>query len=77
MPQNGRNDAKTSSILLMQLDNNIMGISVEFSKPKDATPGKGSAGLQSQMGGFCTTVSAIMEASKAIENESLVKKSIG
>lgn len=54
-----------------------MGISVEFSKPKDATPGKGTAGMQSQMGGCCTTVSAIMEASKAIENESLVKKSIG
>ena len=45
-----------------------MGISVEFSKPRDPTPGKGSAGMPTQLGGCCTTVSALMEANKAIGN---------
>lgn len=55
-----------------------MSITVEFPEPRlRASPAKGTAGLQTHIGGVCTTVSAIKEASKAIGNESLVKKSIG
>ena len=54
-----------------------MSITVELSKPKDATPAKGSAGLHTQVGGAATTVSGLMEASRAIGNAGLVKKAIG
>lgn len=54
-----------------------MAISVEFSTTKDAVPAKGSAGLTTQMCGSCTTVSGIMEGSKATGNASLVKQHIG
>ena len=53
------------------------GISVEFSTPKKVEPSKGTAGLKTQLGGSCTTVSAVMEASKATGNSKLVKKHIG
>lgn len=52
-------------------------ISVEFSTPKKVEPSKGTAGLKTQLGGSCTTVSAVMEASKATGNPNLVKKHIG
>lgn len=54
-----------------------MSMKVEFPEPKVRAPSKGTAGLQTHIGGVCSTVSAIKEASKAIGNESLVKKSIG
>lgn len=54
-----------------------MAIRVEFSQPKKSKPGKGSAGLPTQIGGVPTTVSGIMEASKAIGNNSYVKKAKG
>lgn len=54
-----------------------MSISVEFSNTKARAPSKGSAGLPTQLGGACTTVSALMEASKAIGNESYMQKDIG
>lgn len=54
-----------------------MSVKVTLSIPKDPTPAKGTARLQTQAGGAPTTVSGIMEASKSIGNTSLVKKSIG
>ncbi len=54
-----------------------MSISVEFPTPKVRAPAKGTAGLQTHIGGVCTTVSAIKEACKATGNNSLVKISIG
>lgn len=55
-----------------------MSISVEFPEtPKQVVPSKGSAGLQTQLGGIGTTVSALMEAGKSTGNASLVKKDIG
>jgi hypothetical protein len=54
-----------------------MSVEVEFSTPRDATPAKGTAGLRTQMGGACTTVSALRDAGKATGNDKLVKKSIG
>lgn len=54
-----------------------MSIEVTFSRPKDMRPTRGTAGLRSQVGGCSTTVSAMMEASKATVNESLVKKAVG
>ena len=53
-----------------------MSISVEFPNTKPREPSQGSAGLRTHIGGACTTVSALMEASKAIHNEGFVKKSI-
>lgn len=53
-----------------------MSISVEFPNSKPREPSKGSAGLQTQLCGFCTTVSSLMEASKAIHNKGFVKKHI-
>lgn len=50
-----------------------MSIEVTFSEPKDKTPASGTAGLRTQMGGACATVSALMEASKAIGNEAMMK----
>lgn len=50
-----------------------MSIEVTFAEPKDKTPAKGTAGMQTQMGGAATTVSALMEASEAIGNEGFVK----
>lgn len=43
-----------------------MSISVEFPNTKPREPSQGSAGLRTHIGGACTTVSALMEASKAI-----------
>lgn len=54
-----------------------MSISVKFPPPKNVEPSKGTAGLKTLIGGSCTTVSTLMEAGKATENASLVKKSIG
>ena len=55
-----------------------MSVSVEFpEQPKATVPSKGSAGLSTQLGGHCTTVSLLKEASKAIGNASYVKKDIG
>jgi hypothetical protein len=54
-----------------------MSIKVELSIPKEKTPAKGTAAQKTQMGGTCTTVSALMEAGNATGNASLVKKSIG
>ena len=48
-------------------------MSVQLSTGRDATPAKGSAGLCTQMGGVCTTVSALREASSATGNGSLIK----
>lgn len=53
-----------------------MSISVEFPTQKRVEPAKGSAGLQTQIGGCCTTVSALMELGKATNNGKLIKKSI-
>lgn len=54
-----------------------MSIHVTLSAKVDATPARGTAGLQTQIGGAPTTVSGLMEASKATGNAGLVKKSIG
>lgn len=51
-----------------------MSISVEFPNTKPREPSKGSAGLRTHIGGVCTTVSSLMEASKAIHNTGFVKK---
>lgn len=53
-----------------------MAISVEFSTPKEVVPAKGTAGLTTQLGGSCTTVSTLMEAGKSTGNPSLVKPHI-
>jgi hypothetical protein len=53
-----------------------MSIEVEFSEPKDHAPSRGTAGLQSQSQGHPTTVSGLMNATKAIGNEALIKKDI-
>ena len=51
---------------------------VEFpDPPKAIEPAKGTAGLKTQLGGSCTTVSALMEAGKATGNPNLIKKHIG
>lgn len=49
---------------------------VEFPNVKPREPSQGSAKLQTHLGGICTTVSSLKEASKAIQNNGLVKKSI-
>ena len=55
-----------------------MSIRVEFPEQrKPIEPSKGSAGLQTRLGGCCTTVSALREAGKSIENANYVKKAIG
>ena len=54
-----------------------MSIRVTLPTPKEAKPSKGTAGLNTQVGGAPTTVSGIMEASKATGNAKLIKKSIG
>ena len=54
-----------------------MSIIVEFPEPKDVVPSQGTAGLKTHVPGCCTTVSTLMEASKATGNPSLIKKSIG
>ena len=54
-----------------------MSISVEFPTPKSAMPSKGTAGLNTRLGGACTTVSMLMEADKANGNARLIKKDIG
>lgn len=54
-----------------------MSISVEFPERKSVVPTLGTAGLRSQLGGCCTTVSALIEAGKSTGNASLVKKDIG
>lgn len=54
-----------------------MSISVEFPNTKPREPSEGSAGLRTHIGGACTTVSSLMEASKAINNQCFVRKSIG
>lgn len=48
-----------------------MSISVEFPNTKPREPSQGSAGLRTHIGGACTTVSALMEASKAIITKAL------
>lgn len=53
-----------------------MSVKVTLSIPQDKTTAKGSAGINTQMGGAPTTVSGLMEASEATGNISLVKKSI-
>jgi len=54
-----------------------MSVSVEFPPPKVRAPSKGTAGLQTQLCGCMTSVSALMEAGKATGNASLIKRSIG
>lgn len=54
------------------------GMRVEFPEPPKAIePAKGTAGLKTQLGGSCTTVSVLMEAGKATGNPNLIKKHIG
>lgn len=53
-----------------------MSISVEFPNTKPREPSQGSAGLRTHIGGACTTVSALMEASKAIHNEGFRRKAL-
>lgn len=53
-----------------------MSVEVTFPETKATEPSKGTAGLPSRVGGMPTTVSALMEASKAIGNEKMVKKDI-
>lgn len=54
-----------------------MSMRVEFpEQPKAVEPSKGSAGLKTQLGGRCTTVSALQEAGKAIGNANYVKKEV-
>ena len=51
-----------------------MAISVTFpNPPQDFTPAKGTAGLRTQLGGACTTVTALREAGKAIGNAEYVR----
>ena len=54
-----------------------MSITARLSTPKDATPTKGTAGMPTQVGGAPTTVSALMEAGKAIGNDNYMRKKIG
>ena len=54
-----------------------MSVSVVFPTPREWTPAKGTAGLQTHLGGAPTTVSALMEAGRETGNASLVKKDIG
>lgn len=50
-----------------------MSIRVEFPQQKSTEIAKGTAGLQTHMGGCCTTVSALSVAG----NRGLIKKSLG
>lgn len=54
-----------------------MSVKVEFPPQTVRSPAKGSAGLNTQACGVCTTVSALREYSKATGNKSLVKQDIG
>ncbi|MCQ2219996.1 MAG: hypothetical protein MJZ12_01310 [Prevotella sp.] len=54
-----------------------MSAKVEFPNQPVRSPSKGSAGLSTHAGGCCTTVSALMEYSKASGNKSLVRHHIG
>ncbi len=53
-----------------------MSVKVTFPEPKPMQVAKGTAGLHTLLGGCCTTVSALREASTAT-NPGLVKPSIG
>ena len=54
-----------------------MSMTVTFSDDKGTATAKGTAGLQTQLGGIVTTVSAIQKASEEGGDKHLVKKSIG
>lgn len=53
-----------------------MGISVTFPETKVIEPSTGTARLKTRIGGMATTVSALMQAGKATDNPSLIRKSI-